>query len=114
MKSCSADELKEIEAILFKKGEAYGVRIKNLSKHEMSKDYPNRYPTNEDSLGIEIVGSLDSKSDSYETVNKQQNSSLTWLISVLQSSLSLSGNDVYRHPEVSYKQASEAKTAQWK
>ncbi|MEF3073837.1 peptidoglycan recognition family protein [Methylobacter sp. Wu1] len=114
LKSCSADELKKIEAILFKKGEAYGVRIKNLSKHEMSKNYPDRYPTNEDSLGIEIVGSFDSKSDSYEIVNKQQNSSLTWLISVLQSSLSLSGNDIYRHPEVSYKQASEAKTAQWK
>ena len=105
--------MKEIKAILFKKGETYAIRIKNLSRHEIAKAYPDRYPTNEDSVGIEIVGRFDAASNAYEVVNKQQNDSLTWLIGALQSKLSITPDDIYRHPEVSYKQASEAKTAQW-
>lgn len=114
LKTCSAEELTAIDALLFKKGESYQVRITNVSKREMGKSYPERYPTNEDSVGIEIVGAIDPKSDAYDEVTKEQNASLKWLVSVLGSSLGFTTDDVYRHPEIAYKQPSEAKTAQWK
>jgi len=56
LKVCSAEDLKEINSILFKKGESYEVRVRNLSQHEGKKSYPDRYPTNDDALGIELVG----------------------------------------------------------
>lgn len=113
MKTCSTDELKAVNALLFKKGEAYSARIRNLSQHEAGKNYPDRYPSNEDSLGIEIVGAFDAKSQVYESVNKEQNSSLVWLVGVLESKLSLNGGDVYRHGSIGYKQQSEGSTATW-
>lgn len=113
MKSCSADELKAINALLFKKGESYSVRIRNVSQHEADKSYPDRYPTNEDSLGIEIVGAFNAKSDSYDSVNPQQNASLAWPVSALESRFSLSAGDVYTHGAIGYKQPSEGSTAQW-
>jgi len=114
LKTCTADQLKEVNTLLFKKGESYSVRIANLSKHEGDKAYPDRYPTNDDSVGIEIVGAFGAKTAKYEAVTKEQNQSLVWLVTTLQSLLSLTGDDVYRHPEVSYKQSSEALTANWK
>lgn len=114
MKSCTTDELKAINSLLFKKGESYSARIRNVSLHEAAKTYPDRYPTNEDSLGIEIVGAFDAKSEVYDTVNKVQNSSLTWLIEALEAKLSLTGSDVYAHGTIGYKQPSEGSTAQWK
>jgi len=114
MKACTKDELEMINKILFKKGESYSVRINQLHRYESGKTYPNRYPTNEDSLGIEIVGSFDAKGQSYENVTNDQNASLAWLIQALETKLSLSDDDVYRHPAIGYKQPSEASTAQWK
>jgi N-acetyl-anhydromuramyl-L-alanine amidase AmpD len=114
MKTCDAAELKTVEGILFKKGEAYSVRIKKLSEHEATKSLPDRYPTNEDSIGIEIVGAFLAKSKAYETVTHAQNQSLAWLVGVLQSALGLAADHVYTHPEVSYKEKTEASTAQWK
>jgi N-acetyl-anhydromuramyl-L-alanine amidase AmpD len=114
LKSCTADELKSVNALLFKKGAAYSVRIRDLSQHEGGKAYPDRYPTNEDSLGIEIVGAIDSKSGEYETVSKEQNDSLKWLVSALRSVLTIGESDVFRHPDIAYKQPSEAKSANWK
>jgi N-acetyl-anhydromuramyl-L-alanine amidase AmpD len=113
MKTCSEEELKSITAILFKKGESYSVRVKNLHDHEEAKSYPDRFPMNSDSIGIELVGSFLTKKKEYETVTDAQNTSLAWLVGELQRHLSLDADDVYRHPDVSYKQASEAKSASW-
>lgn len=114
MKTCDEEELKTIEGILFKKGQAYSVRIKKLSEHESQKSLPDRYPTNEDSIGIEIVGAFGAKAKAYETVTPAQNQSLAWLVGVLQSALGLAADHVYTHPEVSYKEKTEASTAKWK
>lgn len=113
MKSCTPDDLKAINALLFKKGVAYSARIKEVSRHEAAKAYPDRYPTNEDSLGIEIVGGYDAKNNVYDTVNKEQNNSLTWLIEALEGKLSITADDVYAHGKIGYKQPSEGSTAQW-
>lgn len=111
LKSCTEDELKKINSILYKKGDAYSLRVRALHDYEEGKGYPDRYPTNSDSLGIELVGAYLSKTKSYEEVTEEQNKSLVWLLSVLEDALRLSTSDVYRHPDVSYKQASEASTA---
>lgn len=112
LKSCSADELKNIKAILFKKGDSYATRIKALNKHEGAKAYPDRYPNNSDSLGIELVAAY-SEATGYDPASTEQNTSLAWLVTTLESLLSLTGDDVYRHPQVSYKQATEAQSAAW-
>ena len=114
LKTCSAEELKEINSILFKKGESYELRVRNLSQHEAKKTYPQRYPTNDDALGIELVGRFDAKSGNYDTVTRPQNESLIWLVSVLEAGLGLTNDDIYRHPQVSYKQTSEAESANWR
>lgn len=78
------------------------------------KRIPTAIQPNDDSLGIELVGRFDAKSGSYDIVSRQQNESLIWLLSVLEPALSLADDDVYRHPEVSYKQSSEAQSAKWR
>lgn len=112
-KSCDANELKAVQTILMKKGQIYAKKVKELGQHEMEKNVPDRYPSNADSIGIEIVGGTD-KDGNYEIVGKEQNASLKWLVSNLISLLGISGNEVHRHPEISYKQSSEASTALWK
>lgn len=114
MKICTADELTAVNAVLFKKGESYVVRIGLLHDLESGKVYPGRFPINEDSLGIEIVGSFDAKTEAYEAVSKVQNDSLAWLVGALSVKFSLAEGDVFRHGDIGYKQKSEASTATWK
>ncbi|MCC7099734.1 MAG: hypothetical protein IT500_09100 [Rubrivivax sp.] len=64
------------------------------------------------SIGIELVGKhVDDKT--YETVTTARNVSQQWIVGELIQLFSLTAGDVYRHPEVSYKNPGEAKTAQW-
>ena len=114
LKSCSVQGFNEVQAVLFKKGESYALRVKKLNRLESDKDYPERYPTNEDSIGIEIVGAFDLKLNQYEMVSREQNIALAWLVKLLQTALDMDDDDIYRHPEVSYKKPSEAKSATWK
>jgi len=88
---------------------------------EKKKDYPDRFPTNADSIGIELVGrsfadSKDPKNSEknvYETVTNEQNESLKWLITELSLTLGISLTEVFRHPVISYKNKTEASTAVW-
>ncbi len=82
-------------------------------KAELAKAWPLRYPSNADSIGIEIVGLFDAAKNQYESVTAQQNASLAWLVSELQIALQLQTSEVFRHPQVSYKQPSEASSAKW-
>jgi N-acetyl-anhydromuramyl-L-alanine amidase AmpD len=87
---------------------------------EMAKHVPQRYPSNEDSVGIEIVGAVvagrgqnPSEQGVYETVNAQQNASLQWLISELTSTFGIPMTEIFRHPVVSRKNPTEAGSALW-
>lgn len=89
-------------------------------RNEMAKSVPGRYPANEDSIGIEIVGAVvTSKGTSpaekgvYETVNEKQNASLKWLVLALSVTFSVPMTEVFRHPVVSRKNPTEAKSALW-
>lgn len=103
------------------------------NKSEMTKSVPGRYPSNQDSIGIEIVGQpflpagksypptyteaqkktfLDNNGV-YEAVNAAQNMSLKWLVSELIATMQIPDNEVHRHPDVSQKNPTEASTAKW-
>ncbi|WP_145750075.1 peptidoglycan recognition protein family protein [Nitrospirillum amazonense] len=86
-----------------------------IQKTEREKKFPDRYPMNEDSLGIEIVSAVigDEKHPNFETVTDEQNGSLTWLISELKQKFSVPPTEIYRHPDVAYKNAHEAESARW-
>ncbi|MDM0078262.1 peptidoglycan recognition family protein [Variovorax sp. J2P1-59] len=86
-----------------------------LSRHEHAKPHPDRYPSNGDSIGIELVGmSLGPKDNkTYESVTDAQNASLKWLMKELSETLRISLREVFRHPEVAWKVKTEASTAKW-
>ncbi|MDP5137608.1 peptidoglycan recognition family protein [Rheinheimera baltica] len=104
--TCDSTEMAKILA------KSWSAQIKAMDSHERLKAYPERYPVNSDSVGIEIVGKhIDDKQ--YEAVTPAQNESLKWLLGELYQHFSLTGSDVYRHPDVSYKNPGEAKGASW-
>jgi len=82
-----------------------------LSRHEYKKPWPERFPHNTDSIGIEIVGTH--KDGVYEAVSEKQNNSVKWLINELTETFNVSLSEIYRHPEISYKVDTEASTARW-
>lgn len=99
-------------------------RINPRAEHlrEMTKSAPDRYPANQDSIGIELVGETFAASVNrpagapervFVTVTARQNAALTWLIAELCSALQVPVIEVFRHPVVSRKTESEASTAQW-
>lgn len=110
-----------------------GTPVERMHKIEMQKSVPVRYPSNTDSLGIEIVGRASlppgkaapasatprekeryfNQHAVYETVTNAQNVSLQWLINELTASLSVPKAEVFRHPDVSRKNPTEASTAAW-
>ncbi|CAG2262846.1 N-acetylmuramoyl-L-alanine amidase [Burkholderia sola] len=49
----------------------------------------------------------------YESVTTEQNASLKWLVRELSETLNVEMREVYRHPEVGRKNATEASTARW-
>ncbi|TDS90489.1 peptidoglycan recognition protein family protein [Erwinia rhapontici] len=107
-KKCTPSEISTIRPFLNK--------YKKLSHLEQKKSYPERYPANFDSLGIEVVGkpvSGEGENAIYETVNDAQNSALKWLVYELSDTLKISMSEVFRHPEVSYKVKTEAGTVKW-
>ena len=110
IRRCSDTEIKTAREVFGKN------QYKKLSRFESQKGFPSRYPSNTDSIGIEIVGmpiSGEGENAIYETVTEAQNSSLKWLIKELVETLGVAMNEIYRHPQVSYKVKSEAGTAKW-
>lgn len=89
-----------------------------MNKRESAKAVPDRFPSNEDSIGIEIVGATLPAAKAgaepvYETVTDAQNESLKWLIGELARLLAVPLTEVFRHPQVSWKNTTEASTAKW-
>lgn len=86
----------------------------------MLKKVPARFPANQDSIGIELVGealprggNIPDEKKTYQTVTSEQNNALQWLIAELTLTLRISMSEVFRHPEVSRKNPTEAISAKW-
>ncbi|WP_175856929.1 peptidoglycan recognition family protein [Burkholderia anthina] len=88
-------------------------------RREMRKAVPDRYPSNTDSIGVELVGEALPLNEpnpdrrAYIAVPEAQNDSLRWLVHELSVTLSVPITEVFRHPAVSRKNRTEAARAQW-
>ncbi|AKJ28373.1 N-acetylmuramoyl-L-alanine amidase [Caldimonas brevitalea] len=94
------------------------MNIAAMHRHEMKKQVPQRYPANEDSIGIEIVGralplDVPPAKRVYEAVTPAQSASLRWLMQALIQQLNVPVTEVFRHSVVSYKNPTEGSTARW-
>lgn len=114
-KKCAPTEFKTMDAL----ERSLGYTLK-VHQREKQKVFPDRFPDNTDSIGIEIVGEPVEKDETkgkkepvYEPVNKLQNASLKWLVKELSETLNVSMNEIYRHPEVARKNKTEASSAKW-
>ncbi|MFK5891777.1 MAG: peptidoglycan recognition family protein [Pseudomonadota bacterium] len=109
--SCTADDAKALENILKTKNISWGKKFRLVTKSELTKSYPNRFPHNHDSLGVEIVGLLSKDKEIYELPNKKQLSSLFWLLDELVTTYSLSIKDIYAHGKIAHKDKNKSEGA---
>jgi N-acetyl-anhydromuramyl-L-alanine amidase AmpD len=112
--SCVQKEEQYYDSLSKITGGVNGQYARAMDKKEEIKKYPDRYPSNSDAIGIEIVGkSLDNFGKHFEAPTEQQQKSLHWLIDGLVDALHLQRTDIYRHPQVSRKGEGEAADATW-
>ncbi len=101
--TCSPQEQKTIDA--------FGWNPGGIHRHESAKAYPDRFPTNRDSIGIEVVSAFNASTKTYDPPTAEQTASLKSLVGALTDHYGLDiDSDVYLHPEVSYKEADEARS----
>ena len=90
---------------------------KGMHARESVKPAGIRYPSNEDSIGIELVGMAHPAPGKdepvYEEATEAQNAALAWLVNQLQLEYGFPRTEVFRHPDVSWKNVTEASTARW-
>lgn len=104
--TCADPNLAKVKAL------GWSARINEIDRIERQKSYPERFPVNSDSLGIELVG-RHVDDTTYEAVTLAQNASLRWLLDALYDHFSIGTDDTFRHPTVSYKNPGEAAGAKW-
>ena len=97
--TCSPQEAKTLDAM--------GFAPKKIHDHEAKKPYPDRYPTNSDSVGIEVVADYNPKTGKWEEPTPQQKAAIAKLVGNLQQTYGLNNADVYQHDTISYKTAGE-------
>ncbi|VWB33887.1 peptidoglycan recognition protein family protein [Burkholderia lata] len=89
------------------------------NQREMRKAVPERYPSNTDSIGVELVGEALPLNEPnpdrriYVAAPDAQNDSLRWLIHALSITLHVPMTEVFRHPVVSRKNRTEAARVKW-
>lgn len=106
--SCSDEDNATINSIRRDREKSFGKKLKLVTKSELdTKDYPERLPANEDSIGIEVVGKYDDKLKKFDSPTPGQMESVRRLVVTLQKEHGLTDGDVYTHGEISYKKPSE-------
>jgi N-acetyl-anhydromuramyl-L-alanine amidase AmpD len=96
--------------------DGWSEKFKKILQHERKKSYPDRYPMNSDSIGIELVGlylgSKTSDKGPFEQLTDAQADSFLWLITKLLEKYQLSfADDIYAHGEVARKKINEGSGA---
>lgn len=109
--SCEKEDAKAIEGMLHKKNASWGRKFRLVTRHELNKDYPVRFPHNHDSIGIEVVGLISNKTEIYEIPNKLQLKSLFWLLDELVSLYGLTIKDLYAHGKIAHKDPKKSEGA---
>lgn len=109
--SCSDEDTKAMEAILHKKDINWGKKFGLITKRELNKGYPLRFPHNHDSLGIEVVGVMSKASEIYEIPNQLQLDALFWLLDRIISTYRISLKDIYAHGKIAHKDKNKSEGA---
>jgi N-acetyl-anhydromuramyl-L-alanine amidase AmpD len=110
--SCETEDAESIERILHKKNTSWGGKFKLVTRHELKKPYPLRFPHNHDSLGIEVVGQISKSSEIYEIPNMMQLESLFWLLDEILSTYRISIKDIYAHGKIAHKDRRKSEGAE--
>ncbi len=97
--TCAVNEQKVIDAMGWAPG--------TIHDHESRKSYPDRYPLNADSVGIEVVGNYSEESKVWDAPTAEQKASIRKLTSMLKNEFSLNDKDIYQHDIISYKTKGE-------
>ncbi|MDH5833413.1 N-acetylmuramoyl-L-alanine amidase [Luteimonas kalidii] len=84
-----------------------GPAVRAVSRIESSRPYPERYPTNADSIGIEVVGRYRPATQTWDAPTPEQAAAITRLMGVLQRNFALNDQDVYEHDVISRKTPGE-------
>ena len=109
--TCSAAELPDLQKWKDSPG---GGNARRTYLHEKKKPHPIRYPSNEDSIGIECVGKAygPRNKEVFEPLTDAQKESLKWLIRELSHALKVPMTEVFRHSAIGVKNKTEAISAQ--
>ncbi len=99
----TSEQTEELAAARKAKGDDY----KAVHLLESRRGYPERYPTNGDSIGIEVVASYNTATKTWQEPTEAQRESIQRLVGTLQSNYGLNDRDVYEHDRISYKTQGE-------
>lgn len=81
--------------------------VRAVSAVEATRPYPERYPTNGDSVGIEVVGRYNPATQTWDPPTAAQQASIQRLVGTLQNNFGLNDHDVYQHDVISRKTPGE-------
>lgn len=101
------DDQRELLAARGDQSEWRGTAVRAVSRIESGKPYPERYPTNADSIGIEVVGRYHPATQRWDDPTPQQTASINRLMESLQRNFGLGNEDVYEHDAISRKTPGE-------
>lgn len=96
-------QTEELAAARKAKGDDYTA----VHQLESRRGYPDRYPTNGDSIGIEVVATYNATTKTWQEPTEAQRASIQTLVGTLQNNFGLNDRDVYEHDRISYKTQGE-------
>lgn len=99
----STDEQRRLDAAR----RAPGSDTEAVAAIERTRAYPDRFPASRDSIGIEVVGDFNERTQRWDAPTPEQTASIRRLVGTLQNNYGLNDNDIYQHDRISYKQAGE-------
>ena len=94
-KTCGVED-DQLYSIIAKMDIKESEKWKKISAHESKKEWNRRYPTNNDSIGIEVVG-RPKDGVHYPAPSPSQNASSTWLVKLLLELFNLDRSRVFSH-----------------
>lgn len=103
----SSEDRSEIAAVRGQRPEWNGTAARDIGRLEATRPYPERYPTNNDSIGIEVVGRYNYTTETWEAPTPEQRAAIRQLVGTLQNNFGLNDHDVYQHDVISRKTPGE-------
>ena len=97
--TCDAAEQSAVESLA--RRQAY----REMHNREKAKPYPDRFPMNEDSVGIEVVAMYTEATRQWDPPTPGQSEAISLLARILKTQYSLTDADIYEHDRISRKTA---------